>query len=42
MIAAGTLRPVIGARFGLSEAVQAHQQMRARGSIGKITLDPQR
>ena len=42
MIAAGTLRPVIGARFGLSEAVQAHQQMRSRGSIGKITLDPQR
>jgi NADPH2:quinone reductase len=42
MIAAGTLRPVIGARFGLSEAVQAHQQMRARGSVGKITLDPQR
>ncbi len=42
MIAAGTLRPVIGARFGLSEAVQAHQQMRARGSVGKITLDPRR
>jgi NADPH2:quinone reductase len=42
MIAAGTLRPVIGARFGLSEAVQAHQQMRSRGSVGKITLDPTR
>jgi NADPH2:quinone reductase len=42
MIAAGTLRPVIGARFGLSEAVQAHTQMRSRGSTGKITLDPQR
>jgi len=42
MIATGTLRPVIGARFGLSEAVEAHQQMRARGSTGKITLDPQR
>ena len=42
MIAAGTVRPVIGARFGLSEAVQAHQQMRSRGSVGKITLDPTR
>jgi NADPH2:quinone reductase len=42
MIAAGTLRPVIGARFGLSEAVQAHQQIRSRGSVGKITLDPTR
>lgn len=42
MIAAGTLRPVIGARFGLSEAVEAHTQMRSRGSVGKITLDPQR
>ena len=42
MIAAGSLRPVIGARFGLSEAVQAHTQMRSRGSTGKITLDPQR
>ena len=42
MIAAGTLRPVIGARFGLSEAIEAHQQMRSRGSTGKITLDPKR
>jgi len=42
MIAAGTLRPVIGARFGLSQAVEAHTQMRSRGSTGKITLDPQR
>jgi NADPH2:quinone reductase len=42
MIAAGTLRPVIGSRFGLSEAVEAHTQMRSRGSVGKITLDPTR
>jgi NADPH2:quinone reductase len=42
MIAAGTLRPVIGERFGLSEAVEAHTQMRSRGSVGKITLDPRR
>jgi NADPH:quinone reductase len=40
LIAAGSLRPVIGSRFGLSQAIEAHQQMRARGSTGKITLDP--
>ena len=42
MIADGSVRPVIGARFGLSEAIQAHEQMRSRGSTGKITLDPAR
>lgn len=42
MIADGRVRPVIGARFGLSEAIQAHEQMRSRGSTGKITLDPAR
>ncbi|MFM9151311.1 MAG: zinc-binding alcohol dehydrogenase family protein [Candidatus Planktophila sp.] len=42
LITAGTLHPVIGSRFALSEAVVAHQHMRGRGSIGKITLDPKR
>lgn len=42
MIADGRIKPVIGARFGLSQAIQAHQQMRSRGSTGKITLDPAR
>jgi NADPH2:quinone reductase len=42
LIAAGTIRPVIGSRFALSEAISAHQHMRGRGSTGKITLDPQR
>ena len=42
LIAAGSLRPVIGSRFGLSQAIEAHQQMRSRGSTGKITLDPSR
>jgi NADPH2:quinone reductase len=42
LIAAGTIRPVIGSRFALSEAIAAHEHMRGRGSTGKITLDPLR
>ena len=42
LIAAGTLRPVIGSRFALSQAIAAHEHMRGRGSTGKITLDPKR
>ena len=42
MIADGRIKPVIGAQFGLSQAIEAHQQMRSRGSTGKITLDPAR
>jgi NADPH2:quinone reductase len=42
LIAAGTIRPVIGSRFALSEAITAHEYMRRRGSTGKITLDPLR
>ena len=40
MIAAGTLRPVIGGRYPLSQAATAHTDMRSRASTGKITLDP--
>ncbi len=36
------LRPVIGAQFGLSQAVNAHEAMLARETTGKITLDPNR
>lgn len=42
LITAGTLRPVIGSRFALSQAITAHEYMRGRGSMGKITLDPKR
>lgn len=42
LITAGTIRPVIGSRFALSEAIAAHEHMRGRGSTGKITLDPLR
>ena len=36
----GKLKPVIGATFGLSQATKAHQEMLARKTTGKITLNP--
>jgi len=40
MTAAGALRPVVGATYGLSDAAQAHRDLRARTSVGKLVLDP--
>ena len=34
----GTLRPVIGKEFPLSEAAQAHRAVMESGSLGKIAL----
>lgn len=42
LISAGTLKPVIGATFGLSQARAAHEAMLARSTTGKVTLDPAR
>jgi NADPH2:quinone reductase len=42
LIAKGALKPVIGATYGLSEAKAAHEAMLARGTTGKVTLDPAR
>lgn len=39
---AGTLRPVVGGEFPLSEAGRAHEALRARRSTGKLVLDPSR
>ena len=36
----GKLKPIIGATFGLSQAVEAHKSMLARETTGKVTLDP--
>lgn len=36
----GSLNPVIGRRFALSEAAQAHEEVMAPGSWGKIILIP--
>jgi len=42
LTAVGDLRPVVGATYGLSEAPQAHRDLRERRSIGKLLLDPTR
>ncbi len=40
LVLAGKLKPIIGATFPLSQARQAHEAMRARGTTGKVTLNP--
>ena len=40
LVKAGKLKPVIGATFPLSKAVDAHKAMLARATTGKIALDP--
>ncbi|MBM3743173.1 MAG: NADPH:quinone oxidoreductase family protein [Actinobacteria bacterium] len=40
LIMSGKLKPVVGATYPLSEAQQAHRDMLARKTVGKIVLDP--
>jgi NADPH:quinone reductase len=40
LVAAGELRAVVGATYSLSEAAQAHRDLAARGTTGKLVLDP--
>jgi NADPH2:quinone reductase len=40
LVAAGTLRPVVGTTYRLEDARIAHEHLRARGTIGKLVLDP--
>lgn len=40
LVQSGKLKPIIGATFGLSQAVEAHKSMLARETTGKITLNP--
>ena len=42
LTARGELRPLVGGEYPLSEAAQAHRDLRARKSIGKLVLDPTR
>jgi NADPH2:quinone reductase len=42
MTARGDLRPVIGDIYPLSDARRAHEDVRARSTIGKLALDPTR
>ena len=40
LVAAGELRPVVGATYPLGEAARAHADLEARRTTGKLILDP--
>lgn len=42
LVAAGDLRVIGGGEYPLDEAAQAHRDLRARRTIGKLVLDPAR
>jgi NADPH:quinone reductase-like Zn-dependent oxidoreductase len=42
MVADGALKPVSGGRYPLSAVREAHQDLRARRTSGKLVLDPAR
>lgn len=42
MVADGALRPVVGGRYPMSNVRDAHQDLRARRTTGKLVLDPGR
>jgi NADPH2:quinone reductase len=42
LVAAGDLEPVTGGRYPMSAVREAHQDLLARRSTGKLVLDPSR
>jgi NADPH:quinone reductase len=40
MVAAGELRAIVGGTYPLAEARRAHEDLRARRTMGKLVLDP--
>ncbi|MET9272339.1 zinc-binding dehydrogenase [Kribbella sp. NPDC003557] len=42
LTAAGELRPIVGGEYALSDVATAHEDMRARRTVGKLLLDPTR
>jgi NADPH2:quinone reductase len=42
LIVDGTLHAIVGGDYPLAEAAQAHEDMRARRTVGKLVLDPTR
>jgi len=42
LVADGALRPVVGGRYPLSAVREAHQDLLARRTTGKLVLDPSR
>lgn len=39
LVAAGTLRPIVGGHYPLEDARRAHEDLRARRTVGKLVLD---
>ena len=39
-VLAGELEPVVGETYPLAEARRAHEDIRARGTVGKLVLRP--
>jgi NADPH2:quinone reductase len=39
MVSAGTLTPLVGGTYALSDARLAHEALRSRGSVGKLVLE---
>jgi NADPH2:quinone reductase len=42
LVASGALRPLPGGEYPLADAAQAHRDLRARSTAGKLVLDPTR
>ncbi|HEY3561325.1 MAG TPA: zinc-binding dehydrogenase [Kribbella sp.] len=42
LTASGELTPVVGGEYGLSDVATAHEDLRARRTVGKLLLDPAR
>ncbi|TCC05046.1 quinone oxidoreductase family protein [Kribbella soli] len=42
LTAGGKLRPLVGGEYALSDVASAHEDMRARRTVGKLLLDPTR
>jgi NADPH:quinone reductase len=38
----GTLHPIVGGEYALSDVARAHEDLRARRTVGKLLLDPSR
>jgi NADPH:quinone reductase len=42
LTASGKLRPIVGGEYALSDVATAHEDLRARRTVGKLVLDPTR
>ena len=42
LTASGKLTPIVGGDYPLSDVASAHEDLRARRTVGKLVLDPTR